>query len=225
LKYFRVYGPRAFAAIGRLPDTLTDRSIVIAMQRRTKNQNVERFLTARATAEAKPIRDGMAGFAAKYGDVIERDYRRALDTDLEFLGDRDADLWIPLFATCSVAAPDKVAELKGCAVSLSSAKAEDDADDCLPLKLLADIKTVWPPEQERCDTASLLEKLRALEESPWAEYELSPRKLAKMLRPFGVEARCVRIGARTPRGYECDSLKSAFARYLEAQSATGATSQ
>ena len=47
LKHFPVYGPKAFAAIGRLPDTLTDRSIVITMQRRTKDQKVERFLTAR----------------------------------------------------------------------------------------------------------------------------------------------------------------------------------
>jgi hypothetical protein len=53
LKHFDVFGPKAFAAIGRLPDTLTDRSIVIAMQRRTKSQKVERFLMSRATAEAR----------------------------------------------------------------------------------------------------------------------------------------------------------------------------
>jgi hypothetical protein len=139
-----------------------------------------------------------------------------LDTDLEFLSDRDADLWIPLFAISSISAPDKLAQLRRCAETLSATKAGDDADDSLPLKLLADIKTVWPEGQERCDTATLLEKLKALEESPWAEYELSPRRLAKMLRPFDVEARSVRLGARVSRGYEYDSLKSAFSRYLEA---------
>lgn len=225
LKHFPVYGPKAFAAIGRLPDTLTDRSIVITMQRRTKGQKVERFLTARATAEAKPMRDGVASFATAFQGVIGRAYSRLLDADLEFLGDRDADLWIPLFAICSASAPDRVAELKRCAVTLSAAKAGEDADDSLPLKLLTDINAVWPEEQERCDTTSLLERLKVLEESPWAEYELSPRKLAKMLRPFGVEARGIRIGDRTPRGYEYDSLKTAFSRYLEDQSATCATSQ
>ena len=215
LKHFAVYGPKAFAAIGRLPDTLTDRSIVIAMQRRTKGQKVERFLTARASAEAKPLSEGSATFATAYQDVIERAYRHLLDTDLEFLGDRDADLWIPLFAVCSVSAPDRMTELKRCAVTLSAAKAGDDAGDSLALELLADIKAVWPEEQDRCDTANLLERLKALEESPWAEYELSPRRLAKILRPFGVEARGIRVGNRTPRGYEYGSLKSAFARYLE----------
>ncbi len=215
LKHFAVYGPKAFAAIGRLPDTLTDRSIVIAMQRRTRGQKVERFLTARAAAEAKPLRDDAGTFAAAYQNAIGQAYRHLLDTDLEFLGDRDADLWIPLFATCSVSAPDRVTELRGCAVKLSAAKAEDDAGDSLALQLLADIKAVWPEDQDRCDTANLLERLKVLEESQWAEYGLSPRRLAKMLRPFGVEVRSIRIGDRTVRGYEYGSLKSAFSRYLE----------
>jgi len=225
LKHFPVYGPKAFAAIGRLPDTLTDRSIVITMQRRTKDQKVERFLTARATAESKPIRESAANFVATYQGAIEQMYNRLLDTDLEFLGDRDADLWIPLFAICSVSAPDRLAELKKCAVTLSGAKAGDDTDDSLPLTLLAHIKAVWPTGQGRCDTASLIEKLKAGDESPWAEYELSARKLAKMLRPFGVEARSVRVSDRTLRGYEYESLVPAFSRYLEVQSATCATSQ
>jgi hypothetical protein len=39
LRHFPVYGPKVFAAIGRLPDTVTDRSILINMQRRTKAQS------------------------------------------------------------------------------------------------------------------------------------------------------------------------------------------
>jgi hypothetical protein len=225
VKEFPVYGPKAFAAIGRLPDTLTDRSIVVTMQRRTKGQKVERFLAARAKAEAKPIRDGVASFATAYQGAIGQAYRRLLDTDLEFLSDRNAEMWFPLFAICSVSAPDRVAELKRCAVTLCADKAVDDADDSLPLKLLADIKTVWPEGQDRCDTESLIEKLKAREESPWVEYQLSPRKLAKMLRPFCVEPRVVRIGARVLRGYEYSGLEAAFSRYLEVESATSATSQ
>jgi hypothetical protein len=225
LKLFPVYGPKAFAAIGRLPDTLTDRSIVVTMQRRAKGQKVERFLAARAKTEAEPIREGVASFARGHQGAIGQAYRRLLDTDLEFLSDRDADLWIPLFAACSVSAPDQVAELKRCAVALSAAKAGDDAEEGLPLKLLSDIKAIWPEGQERCDTASLLEKLKALEESPWAKYDLSPHKVAKMLRPFDAEPRDVRIGTRVLRGYEYGTLQAAFSRYLEAQSTTSATSQ
>ena len=156
----------------------------------------------------------MTSFARAYQGLIRQAYERLLDTDLEFLGDRDADLWIPLFAICSIAAPNQIAKLKECAITLSGAKAGDDAEDSLALKLLADIKAVWPEGEEKCDTANLLEKLKAVEESPWAEYGLSPRKVANMLRPFGVESRGIRIGDRTPKGYERDGLELAFSRYL-----------
>jgi hypothetical protein len=215
LKHFPVFGPKAFAAIGRLPDTLIDRSIVITMQRRTKGQSVERFLMARATAEAKPIHDAVASFAGTHQAAIEEAYKRLMGEDLEFLTDRDADLWIPLFAICTVSVPDRLAELKGCAISLSGAKSGDDEDDSYPLKLLTDIKAVWPGGEEHLDTATLIEKLKALEESPWTEHELSPRKVAKMLRPFGVKSRNIRVGQRIPKGYDYDALKSAFDRYLE----------
>ena len=49
---FPVYGPKLFCAIGRLPDTLMDRSIVIHMKRRTKAQQVARFQAAAELDEA-----------------------------------------------------------------------------------------------------------------------------------------------------------------------------
>ena len=55
--HFPVYGPKAFAAIGRLPDTLADRCICIPMQRKSASQTVARFLFARTPAEAEPIRN------------------------------------------------------------------------------------------------------------------------------------------------------------------------
>jgi hypothetical protein len=226
LKHFPVYGPKAFAAIGRLPDTLLDRSIRVPMQRRTQNQKVERFLAARAGADAKPIREAAASFGARYSSDIGRAYQQLMASDLEFLGDRDADLWIPLFAVCSIGGPERLPELKRCAIALSTSKSSDDGDDSLPLKLLADIRAVWPEDRDRCDTATLIAKLKSLEESPWgSEIELTPRKLARMLKPFDVEARTIRIGESALRGYEFDPLAAAFSRYLEIQSATSATNQ
>jgi hypothetical protein len=233
VKMFPVYSPKIFAAIGKLPDTLADRSIVITMQRRKKSQKVERFLMKKAGVQAKPINDGLVGFALANQGAVEQAYNRLLDSDLDFLGDRDADLWIPIFAVAMVTVPDKLDGLKKAATELSNAKAGNDADDSISLKLLSDIKAVWPEKQapkagpeENCETAVLLEKLKALDESPWAsDIVLSPSKVAKFLRPFEVEPRGVRIGSRTPRGYVYDHLKAAFERYLENQSATHATNQ
>jgi hypothetical protein len=103
VKNFQVYGPKLFAAIGKLPDTLADRSIIIRMKRRTKAQQVERFRQVKAAAEAKPIQDAAARFVQTSRPEIEHSYQNVLETDLDYLSDRDADLWTPLFAVCAVA--------------------------------------------------------------------------------------------------------------------------
>ena len=66
-KSFPVYGPKAFAAIGNLPDTLADRSIRITMQRKTAAQKVERFLFSRSQAAAEPIRELLSAREIRIG--------------------------------------------------------------------------------------------------------------------------------------------------------------
>jgi hypothetical protein len=62
----------------------------------------------------------------------------------------------------------------------------------------------------------LLENLRALDESPWIEFELTARRLAHRLRPFEIQVGQVRIGgAIKVRGYKLSEFKPAFDRYLE----------
>jgi hypothetical protein len=227
VKMFPVYGPKLFAAIGRLPDTLMDRSIIIHMKRRKKAQQVERFRQVRATAEAKRIHDGVVRFVQLHRADIDRAYQHVLDTDLAFLNDRDADLWTPLFAICTVIDAERLPELKKFSETLSAAKAGDDVDDNYSLTLLRDIRTVWPDGEHQLETAILLERLKALEEAPWGEEEhpLTARKLARMLKPFEVVPGKLRVGKRTPNGYQYDDLKTAFDPYLENLSGTCGTTQ
>jgi Protein of unknown function (DUF3631) len=212
VKHFPVYGPKAFAVIGRLPDTLSDRSICITMQRKTEPQVIERFLFTRASMDALPLKEMLAAWAQEHEEDVRTAYTQM--PDLGFLIDRDADLWMPLFAVCAVVAPDRVGELKPCALALTGAKADDDLDDSLSLKLLDDMRTVWNAGAAHMTTSSLLEKLNALSESPWGEFGMVSRKLARMLRPFGVKPRQVRIGALGAKGYVYHELEEAFSRYL-----------
>jgi hypothetical protein len=228
VRHFHVYGPKLFAAIGRLPDTLLDRSILIHMKRRTKAQEVERFRQVRAAAEAKPIHDDAVRFVEAHSTDIERAYQHVLETDLAFLNDRDADLWTPLFAVCSVVDSERLPALKTSALTLSRVKASDDVDESYALTLLRDIRAVWPEGEDKCETAVLLARLNVLEESLWREHPLTPRKLARILKPFEVEPRTLRFGERserTAKGYSYDQLKAAFAPYLEELSVTCDTTQ
>ncbi|HWG21429.1 MAG TPA: DUF3631 domain-containing protein [Terracidiphilus sp.] len=214
LKYFPVYGPKAFAAIGKLPDTLADRSICITMQRKTAAQAVARFLQSRARAQTEPLRKSLNEWAALNCETVQIAYERS--PDLQFMEDRESDLWMPLFAVCAVAAPDRVEELKKCAQALTGIKAADDLEDSLSLKLLADVRSVWPNGITHMLSAPLLDALKRITDSPWGERdrELTPRKLAKMLRPFGPEPRQVRVNSGTGKGYRSADFEQAYSRYL-----------
>lgn len=231
---FPVYGPKLFAGIGRLPDTLMDRSIVVHMKRRTKSQKIGRFMQARVLREVKPLHDAIVRFARRHRSLIEESYQVVVDQDLDYLGDRDAEMWMPLFALCAVLSSGRLGELRKCAETLSGSKTEDDEDDSYSLGLLKDIREVWPGENglfsegvksDKCETAVLIEKLKALEESPWAEHQLTPRKLARILRPFDIQPHTIRVGERTPKGYIFAEFNDAFDRYLGNLSATSATNQ
>jgi len=212
VRHFPVYGPKAFAAIGTLPDTLADRCIHVTMQRKTPSQVVGRFLQGRAKADAEPIRKSLVEWAQTGHESVCHAYENM--NDLKFLSDRDADLWMPLFAVCIVTAPARLGELQRCAVVLSGAKAAGDIEDSLQLKLLADVQNVWPPGADKMTTATMLHRLHELTESPWVAHGLSANKLSAMLRPFGVSSRQIRIGSETVKGYLRASLQEAFSRYL-----------
>lgn len=213
-KPFPVYGPKAFAAIGSLPDTLADRSLCITMQRKTGTQSVGRFLQSRAGAESETIRASLSAWAGRNRADVQNAYTQA--PDLPFLRDREAELWMSLFAICATASPDRVAELKRCAQALTGTKAADDVEDSLPLKLLADVRTVWPIGAAHVLTTALLEALKGIIDSPWADagHELTARKLARMLRPFGPEPRQVRVPSGTGKGYLSADFDQAFSSYL-----------
>jgi len=212
VRNFPVYGPKAFAAIGTLPDTLADRCIHVTMQRKTPSQTVGRFLQGRAKADAEPISESLVEWAETCQEPVRRAYENM--HDLKFLSDRDADLWMPLFAVCTEAAPERLGELQRCAVALSGAKSAGDVEDSLPLKLLADVQNVWPTGANRMTTSTLLQRLKEITESPWAAHDLNANRLSAMLRPFGVASRQIRIGNETAKGYLRAGIDDAFCRYL-----------
>src|SRR5262249_10767854 len=63
-KDFRVFCPKAIAGIGKLPDTVADRSIPIRMKRRAASESVERFRRRHLDTEANEIRTHLARWTA-----------------------------------------------------------------------------------------------------------------------------------------------------------------
>jgi hypothetical protein len=209
---FSIYCPKIVAGIGRFPETVTDRAICVSMQRRKNSEVVSRFLYRSAGPEGQGLRERAERFVGQRKSEIEAAYEGA---DLAFLPDRDAEAWQPLFALLAVSDSRRLAELRKCAESLTQSKASNAEDDSLSQRLLMDLREVWPEADRHALTGNLLERLKAIEESPWAaEVELNPRKLARMLRGFGISPATVRADGRNAKGYSREDAEAAFSRYL-----------
>lgn len=211
---FPVYCPKAVLAIGNLPDTLRDRSVLIPMRRRMKDEIVARFRSRIAKEQAAGIVSAVNDWVEEHKERIAKAYERQ---NLNFLQDREADLWEPLFAVASVAVPDRLGELKQIALRLSGEKEKLDVDDTQGIRLLADIRTVFDlTKREKITTEQLIFKLQSLPESRWDE--LTPLKLSRLLRPFEISPRQLWIEKSNTRGYACEDFESAFERYVHGAS-------
>ena len=65
-------------------------------------------------------------------------------------------------------------------------------------------------------TDNLLDRLHAIGEAPWGDWyghPLSPRDLAKLLKPYGVTSTKVKDDGQSVRGYRSEDLWDVWQRY------------
>jgi hypothetical protein len=213
VKDFSVYCPKVVCGIGTFSPTITDRAICIPMQRRRKTDRTEKFFVRVATPEGAALRERAMAFTDAQCEEVEAAYEKAA---LEFLGDRDADSWSPLFAILAVADHARLPELRNCAEHLTAAKIDSATDDSLTLRLLTDIRDVWPESERHVFSAVLAERLCAIADGPWGEGEakLTQRKLSWMLKGFNLRSGTVRVGDKTAKGYSREEFEAVSAPYL-----------
>lgn len=229
---FPVFCPKALAGIGGLPATVTDRSIPIEMRRRQTGDRVERFRSRRARELAEPIVADLETWGESASEHVELELAK-----VEHLADEGGSLaslddraweqaWEPLLAIASLAGEEWFELAIAAAVQLSGSR-DDELDN--GVNLLADIWAVFNDvrEREALATYELLDALLLLEESPWRDWwsdpraedlkpsKASPRKLARMLKPFGIRPADVWMpNGSCRKGYPLDDFRDAWARYL-----------
>ena len=211
-RVFTVWTPKSFALIGRLPDTLESRSVVIHMRRRLPDEAIDRLRSDRdqgfVELQSRISRFVLDNVEAILGDEPELP---------EALSDRQADVWRELFRIADIAGGDWPERARRAALELC-AKSDDDGD--LSIRLIADLKTIFAelPERDMWPSQAIVDALNGLDEAPWAEMNngkgLTTNKLARMLQRFEIKTKTVRIGNRTPKGYTAASFADIFARYL-----------
>lgn len=222
---FAVYGPKALAGIGDVPDTISSRCIRIGMKRRKPSEPVEPFFPDEIQAEAENLRSMLSDKVTNLDLGYLRDVRREL---LSLgLGDRSADGWSSLMAIADEAGGSWPSWARDAAKDLS--RKQTSESDTLGIRLLEDSKSIlegWP--EDHVFSSDLRDKLIEVEDAPWADHygkEISARKIATLLAGYDVRSHTRRIGDMTKKGYAISDLKDAWSRYLPPQSVTSVTSQ
>jgi hypothetical protein len=213
LRDFATFCPKAVAGIGRhLPDTVADRAIPIVLKRRQPNETIERFRRSMAEADAKPLREALAAWAAANIEAL----KEARPDTPDVLDDRAADGWEPLLAIADAVGGPWPERARAAALSLSAGDSRED--ESLGVKLLADIRAVFEERGvDRLPSIEVCRALNALDESPWGDLKgrpLDARKLAFLLRPHTVRPSTIRVGDETVKGYTREAFADAWARYL-----------
>lgn len=208
---FRTWAPKAVALIGRLPDTLADRSIEVAMRRRTREERIERLRLDRL-GDLEPLRRRAWRWTRDNLDAL-----RAADPEVpEELHDRAADNWRPLIASANAAGGGWPERALRAALGLSGVQSDDNE----PAAVLALHDSAALFEDCGVDvlaSAAVVDHLVTLDERPWPEWShgrpLSKRGLARLLAPFGIRPRALWIEGRTVRGYRREDFDDALRRY------------
>jgi Protein of unknown function (DUF3631) len=216
LKVFEVFCPKALAGIGKIPETIASRSIVIEMRRRKSTEQVERLRVKDIRDAAAPLRESLAEWSRSGAVEFLVTARPALP---DAMGDRQQDISEPLLAIAELARGDWPERLANSLLRLfGSSVAEDNS---VGVQLLTAIRDVFAERsgnaREKIFSSDLAAALFAREGEPWAEWSygkgMNADRLAKALGRYEIHPKSVRLGSVTMKGYERDSFSDLWARY------------
>ena len=135
---------------------------------------------------------------------------------LRELDSRQNDIWAILFCIASEAEGEWPDRAQASTLALS---AGIETEDSLGVWLLTDIRDVFVEKGAvALPSKELLASINDMDESPWGDLKgkpLSSRKLAELLKLFGIKRTTQRMGAerKTAKGYARSAFEDAWARY------------
>ncbi len=209
---FDVWAPKAIAMIGRLPDTLEDRAIVVPLRRRRESETVDRFRTDQMHKLA-PLNSKAVRWANdNLNSIVKHDPAMPAN-----LNDRAKDNWHLLIAIADQAGGHWPKTAREAAVALSSEAAKGDDGMSAGVLLLRDIREVmggW----KSMKSSSLAAALQDIEDAPWQEWRggkpITSSSIVRLLKPFKIRPHRGKGGSF----YRVVDLQDAWDRYLDVSS-------
>lgn len=202
----------AIAGLNDVPDTVSSRSIIVRMRRRAPGEYVQPWRNRTCSPAGHEIRDELEQWAASIEAITWPELP-------ECIQDRDAEIWEALLVVADLAGGSWPELARRTAVTLVTATG--DRAPSLGVMLLGDLRTVFTTAgADKLATETIIEKLIAMDESPWGDLHDKPidaRGLARRLRKYGIKPRPCRVGDDVFKGYDRADLADAWSRYLPAR--------
>ena len=207
LARYSCWCPKVMAAIGRLPDTLADRCIVITMQRKMSGEKCERM----RQLNAAEYRKRSADFVRENREAIAQ----ARPETPSGLNDRAADIWEPLLAIADLAGGDWPELARQAAQQLSAS----DDEMTLVGYFLKDLRNYMVlSDVDRMLCRDIVKRLNPMHDRPWEDLrrgrEINEWWLGRLLGELGLRSRTTRVGDATGKGYTLADIDAAFRRYV-----------
>ena len=213
---FNTWGAKVIALIGDISDTISDRSIIIQLKRKLKNEKVEKIRNADPCI-FEDIRCKSLRFAQDYAEIIKNTHPSfAVDVNIS---DRALDNWESLLKIAELASEDWRNKLYAAARSLSLNEV-----DIKPVgsELLEDIQKIFIEKDfKEISTQNLIELLCEDEESRWSTYnfrakdsKIKAHQISKKLKEYKICSKNIRFGQQVIKGYEKKQFEDAWIRYV-----------
>lgn len=214
-KQFSTWGAKVIAVIGDVPDTINDRSIVISLKRKLKDEKIEKIRNADPEI-FNDLRSKLLRFANDNAEII-KNIRPSFPADIN-ISDRALDNWESLLAIAESAGEDWINNVYQAAQALSPNETDTTSDG---IELLQDIQKIFIEENiTEISTKNLIESLCEDEESRWTVYnykvnykKITARQISKILKEYKIKSKNVRFGQEVVKGYEKKQFEDAWERY------------
>jgi hypothetical protein len=217
---FDVFGPKALAGIaGQLPDTISDRSIPIALARKVRGIDVERHRARGKLEETAPLREEIEAWVAAHIEELAAARPNLPDE----LNDRQQDVWEPLLAIADMAGGHWPSAARSAALELHGDG--DEADTSVALLLLRHLRDLFAEHDDpvALSTETILMALVDNDGGPWGKWwavdsdhgkRSAASGFARLLKPFGISSTTVKIEGVAHKGYRRESFTDSWLRYL-----------
>jgi hypothetical protein len=214
--------------IGKLPPTVTDRSVIIRLARRAKNEAAARLSKTPKTTWVQ-LRQKIIRWVLDNHSQIPTTCETILPTIPDVLNDRAEENWVPLLAITELAGPRWSALARKAMETLEGNQAEEDDSPAeylvhslqrlysqrLAAKHKRELFSLDKEDDFHLFSTEIVAALNKDKEAPWGAWknELTEHALGRMLGSFGVKSQQHRRGDQRGRGYSYGQLKAIFARY------------